>query len=129
MIKEGEKPKILLVDDEKYQRGKYQELLEKHNYKVIPAGSVEEALKILDEQSVNLVLTDIVLGKGKRDGFELLKEIKNKYKNLPVMGMSFTAPKLEYSFRKEGGDEFFVKPKFWKVADEELLLQKIKRCL
>ena len=78
------KPVILLVDDN-------EEILEfisddlDEKYTVIKALDGEEALNILKEESVQLVITDVMMPV--MDGFELCRNIKSnfEYSHIPVI--------------------------------------------
>lgn len=78
------KPRILLVEDNR-------ELLEviaeelHEDYEVLKAIDGEEALKLLSTESVQLVISDVMMPL--MDGFELCREIKSnfEYSHIPVI--------------------------------------------
>jgi DNA-binding response OmpR family regulator len=75
---------ILIVDDEPAIRQLYQKEFIEDGYKVILADSGEEALtRINDNGDVDLVILDIKMD-GK-DGLEVLDNIRNRCKGLPVI--------------------------------------------
>ena len=53
---------ILLVDDEVAVRNFYQLYLENNLFKVRPAASASEALRLLDQEPVSLAVIDVYLG-------------------------------------------------------------------
>jgi YesN/AraC family two-component response regulator len=55
-------------------------------YNILFASNGIQALELLDKMNVNLVITDLMMPL--MDGFELLKNIKNKYRMLPAMVVS-----------------------------------------
>lgn len=77
---------VLIVDDEEGIRETLSGIFQDEGYNVITAGSGEEALKILKEQSPDLVLLDVWLSG--IDGVETLQEIKNTNPELPVVIIS-----------------------------------------
>ena len=68
------KNRILVVDDEEHVRFTFKVFLEKEDYDVVLAEDYTSALDILKTDSIDLVVTDIIMGK--RTGVDLLKEIK-----------------------------------------------------
>ena len=77
---------VLIVDDEEGIRETLSGIFQDEGYNVITAGSGEEALKILKEQSPDLVLLDVWLSG--IDGVETLQEIKKTNPELPVVIIS-----------------------------------------
>jgi CheY-like chemotaxis protein len=75
---------ILVVDDEKFLRDFYQELLTGEGYQVITATNGQEAL-IAAQKMPNLILLDIMMPL--MDGNEVLKRLNldPKTKNIPVI--------------------------------------------
>ena len=79
------KSRILVVDDNAYLVDILSFSLEMENYEVLKAYDGEEALKIITENTPDLILADIMMPK--MDGFELCKTLKEKeeYKDIPVV--------------------------------------------
>jgi two-component system, NtrC family, nitrogen regulation response regulator NtrX len=77
---------VLIVDDEEGIRETLSGIFQDEGYNVITAGSGEEALKVLKEQSPDLVLLDVWLSG--IDGVETLQEIKKTNPELPVVIIS-----------------------------------------
>jgi two-component system, NtrC family, nitrogen regulation response regulator NtrX len=77
---------VLIVDDEEGIRETLSGIFQDEGYNVITAGSGEEALKILKEQSPDLALLDVWLPG--IDGVETLQEIKKTNPELPVVIIS-----------------------------------------
>ncbi|MFP4418775.1 MAG: response regulator, partial [Chitinispirillaceae bacterium] len=69
-------PRVLIVDDEEIIRDMLEIELEDH-YEVVTAENGEQAFTILNEKSVDLVISDINMPGIK--GYELLRLIKDKY--------------------------------------------------
>lgn len=79
---------ILIVDDEQDIRDLVSGVLEDDGYGTRTAATATEALSALDERLPSLVLLDVWLRGSTMDGLELLKLIKNRDKNLPVIVFS-----------------------------------------
>ena len=83
-------------------------LLQKEGYNVLKAYNGEEALKIIRDNEVHLVVLDIMMPK--KDGIETLKEIREE-KCLPVIMLS---AKSEDEDKIEGldlgADDYVTKP-------------------
>lgn len=81
------KPKILLVDDHPEVREFIAKLI-KQNYEVTEAENGVMALKILDNQPIDLVITDLMMPW--MDGFELLEKMQENedWKSIPVLVVS-----------------------------------------
>ena len=75
---------ILVVDDEANIRRLYSEELTDAGYRVVGAGSWDEARLALGREQVDLVTLDIRLGEG-ADGIEALRLIKELQPGLPVV--------------------------------------------
>ncbi|CAG0960359.1 sigma-54 dependent transcriptional regulator [Geobacter sp.] len=66
--------KILIIDDEAFIRENVERVLGDEGYQVLPAAGGKEALEIVSEEDVDLVLLDLNLGT--EDGIEVLKSLK-----------------------------------------------------
>jgi two-component system response regulator VicR len=77
--------KILFVEDEPSLQKAISELLNQEGYEVLTASDGEEGLKRAKDKDPDLILLDLILPK--KDGFEVLKEIKEdeKMKDIPVI--------------------------------------------
>ena len=74
---------ILIVDDEPTIREACAEVAKQSGMKAITVASVEEALEILENSAVDIVLTDLMLQQ--TSGLELLKRIHDTSPMLPVI--------------------------------------------
>ena len=77
---------ILVVDDEEVLRNLMIRVLNGNGYKAISTESGEKALKIINDQNVSLVITDITMPG--MSGIDLLKSIKSDNPDLPVLVMT-----------------------------------------
>ena len=77
--------KILFVEDEPTLQKELNEILQQEGFKILSAFDGEEALKLSREEMPDLILLDLILPK--KDGFEVLKELKadEKMKDIPVI--------------------------------------------
>ena len=82
MAKKSEK-KILLVDDETVVLDTYSALLSEKGCAVVTANCGRKALETFILQPFDLVITDLTMSDG--DGFALIKEIKKKSPDTPVL--------------------------------------------
>jgi two-component system nitrogen regulation response regulator NtrX len=81
--------KILIIDDESDIRASVRGILEDEGYQVLDAGGADEALPLLASTNApDLVILDVWLKTGDRDGLDLLVKIRKKYPRLPVLMMS-----------------------------------------
>ena len=113
---------ILIVDDEEGIRLSMQEFVTVSGFKTYTAVSAEEALALLDERHVDVVVTDIMLPG--MDGLELTDVIKKDY-NIDVIVL--TGYSGDYSYEEaisKGASDLVFKP----IRFEELLL-RLKRVL
>ncbi len=100
---------ILIVDDEKNYPPILSAVLEEEGYEPLTANSGHEALEILNNSDVDLVLTDMKMPL--MDGIELLEKIKEKDKDIPVLLMTAhgTIDKAVEAMQK-GAYTYILKP-------------------
>lgn len=75
---------LLLVDADKRQRDRRLTLLQDAGYRVIEAGSYAEALQALEQERIEIILSDILLPA--MDGFRLCYEAR---KRAPLQAIPF----------------------------------------
>ena len=80
------KERILVIDDEAGIRSSVQGILEDEGYQVATTETGEDGLKQLEKEGFDLILLDIWLPE--MNGIEVLKKIKTREKNLPVLMIS-----------------------------------------
>lgn len=82
--------RILVVDDDQMNLMRAKMILSKGNYEVLQAESGEDALKILEEEAVELVLLDIEMPG--MNGITTLEKLRamEQGANLPVLFMTGT---------------------------------------
>ncbi|MDM8554873.1 sigma-54 dependent transcriptional regulator [Desulfococcaceae bacterium HSG7] len=114
---------ILIVDDEKNYPLVLSAVLEEEGYETLTANSGHEALEILKNSDVDLVLTDMKMPV--MDGVELLERIKAREPDLPVIMMTAhgTVERAVEAIQK-GAYNYILKP-----FDNERLNFYIRRAL
>ena len=102
--------KILIVDDDEVLRDVTSNLLSGLGYSVYTAESGENAVKFLTENSVDLVLLDMIMPNG-IDGTETYKQIIAHKPNQPAIIVSgYSASERVIEARKLGVNMFLSKP-------------------
>lgn len=101
--------KILVIEDDENIKNLCSEILTKEGYEVILSSNGEEGLKAFNGGGVNLVLLDIHMPV--LDGFEVVKRIRDKDKNMPVIAMTgFGTVDNAVKALKLGASDFISKP-------------------
>ena len=99
---------ILVVDDDKEIVGAIEIYLKNEGYKIYKAYDGEEALNIINNNEIHLVILDIMMPK--KDGLETLEEIR-KDKSLPVILLSAKSEDYDkIGGLNEGADDYITKP-------------------
>lgn len=115
-------PKILIVEDDTTFNQMLLQFLNRNNYDAMPTFSVKEALTQLENQTFDLILSDLRLPD--QDGLALLSIIKEQNKDIPfVLMTAYADVKTAVKAMKTGAADYISKPF---VPEEALLvLQKI----
>jgi len=77
------KKKVLVIDDEAIVRISCKRVLEPEGYEVDVTATGQDALKMLHEKEVDVVITDLLMPD--MDGLEVLKKIKQHWPHIPVI--------------------------------------------
>lgn len=77
---------IMVIDDEAPVRGVLRELLEQDGHKVLEACDGSEAIALIRQISVDLIITDLVMPN--KSGIDVIMEIKNAMPALPIIALS-----------------------------------------
>lgn len=100
--------KILVVDDEKDIRDLLEIYLRNDGYDVIKASGGAEALNIVSNEKVDLVILDIMMPG--IDGMEVCKAVRKKL-NIPIMMLSAKSENMDkIQGILTGADDYMVKP-------------------
>lgn len=99
---------ILIVDDEKLLRDVVKEYCLKENYKVFEAENGLDALEVVENNSIDLIVLDIMMPK--MDGYTFFKELKNK-ENIPTIILSARNDEYDKLLGFDLGiDDYLTKP-------------------
>ena len=102
-------PQILVVDDETPVRSMIGATLERQGYNVRLASSGREAQTALEQNSFDLVLTDIVMRDG--NGIALLERVRGQYPNVPVVMVSAIHDiSVAIDAMRRGAYDYLLKP-------------------
>ena len=103
------KTTILIVEDDAGLREALLDTLLLGNYNVVEADCAEQALMMLSMQAIDLVVSDIQMGE--MSGLTLLKSIKAKYPNMPVLLMTAYATVNDaVQAMRDGATDYLSKP-------------------
>lgn len=112
---------ILVIDDEPLQRDILCTILSEEGYNVYSASSLEEARKIINEASPEIILTDLKLGN--ENGIEILNDIPHE--SIPpavIVITAFGTISSAVDAIKKGAFDYLTKP-----VDKEVLIVTIKK--
>jgi DNA-binding response OmpR family regulator len=108
----------MVVEDDINTRRLTADVLEENGYTVITAKDGAEALDLLEQKHVDLLIADIMMPR--MDGYELTRQLRLAGSSIPIIMV--TAKEAIADKKKgfiEGTDDYMVKP----VDEEELLLR------
>jgi putative nucleotidyltransferase with HDIG domain len=115
--------RILVVDDEEHVRSMIGVTLERHGYDVQLATGGRDALELIEHNSFDLILTDIVMQDG--NGIVLLDRIRGKQPNLPVvMVTAIHDISVAIDSMRRGAYDYLLKP-----FEREHLMATVVRAL
>ena len=115
---------ILIVEDSKFFMNQFCDFVTEAGYTPLKAFDGQEALKILDKESVGLILTDIEMPN--MDGLEMTKHIRSnpEMKDLPIIAVTSVAgDAAEKRGIQAGVNEYMIK------LDREKIISTIDRYL
>jgi len=115
--------KVLIVDDSKAIRQSISFVLEQNEFGVLEAADGLEGLEKLENNTVDLIITDINMPN--LDGLGLIKKIRenNKYKFIPILVLTTESQKsVMEEGRAAGATGWIVKP-----FSTDKLLAAVKR--
>ncbi|NTV15545.1 MAG: sigma-54-dependent Fis family transcriptional regulator [Desulfobulbaceae bacterium] len=100
---------ILIVDDELSMREFLSILLEKNGYRALTAANGKDALHLLGEEQIDLIISDIRMPA--MNGLDLLAAAKKIDSNLPVvMITAYASPEDAVNAMKNGAYDYITKP-------------------
>ena len=129
--------KVLIVDDSPFLRNSLKEVLGKkfsgpEELQIIEAGNRTAALQEFDRQAPDLILLDIVMREGEREGIKVLEEIRSPFKTktktktkTPVLILTAVGQEaIVQECEKLGIEGYILKP-----FDEDEIVKAVQRCL
>jgi len=116
---------VLIVDDEEtllmIMVGRFEDYSDRFN--VLTAGNGKEAVKILESESVDLVVTDLKMPE--MDGIELIAYLSSKFPSLPIIAASaYCTPDIQEKLKGMGALQVMDKP-----VNFDLLAQSVLKGL
>lgn len=119
----GNSASILLVDDEVALLDLNREILEQHGYRILTADNADAALAILEDGSVDLIISDVLMPE--IDGYQLAGMVRERYPDMKIMLVSGYTDDRDADYGVNSQQyELMEKP-----FDTQELLQKIRQML
>jgi DNA-binding response OmpR family regulator len=119
----GEQPTILLIEDEVGLLHNLQILLQSEGYRVVTAANGEEGLQKAEEQTIDLVLTDLVMPK--MDGFQVMVYLQDRCPDTVVVAITaYASTESAIQALRRGAYDYLAKP-----FEVDLLQIVIRRAL
>jgi signal transduction histidine kinase len=113
---------ILIVDDDRQIRYILYHMLKNAGYNCLVSGNGHDALAFLENNPVDLVITDIMMPE--MNGLKLLDEIKKRSHTDVILITAYVRDFPTHEMIERGADDFIQKP----ISGSELLL-RVKRVL
>ena len=115
---------VLVIDDDPEQLKFLSKIIERAGYKVIPADSATEALGLLEDKPVDLIVSDYKMPE--MNGFEFLQTLRGGDSNwragdVPVIMLTACGDDLEFAALERGADMFCEK-----FRADSLLVKQIR---
>lgn len=108
-LRESARQTILIVDDEDIARANMEHVLRKDGYNCKSANNGVEALKILKDDDIDLIISDLKMDQ--MDGLELLEEVNRSHHDIPmIMVTGFATVDSAVKALKSGAAHYLGKP-------------------
>jgi len=111
--------RILVVEDDRIALRNVSQFLSGEGYQVERANNGDEALKLMEKEKFDLVLSDVIMPG--TDGHRLLAHVRSRFATTPIILMSGNFTLAPPAIFFHGANGYVLKP-----IDLEKLLQKIK---
>ncbi|MBC7744135.1 MAG: sigma-54-dependent Fis family transcriptional regulator [Flavobacterium sp.] len=127
-------PSILIIDDENKLRQLLGRILQLEGYQIWEAENIKSAWKILENEDISLVLSDVKLPDG--NGVELTKQIKAKFPAIEIIVLTAFGTIEDgvkaikngaFDYITKGDDNDKIIPLVSKAIDKSFLQHKILR--
>jgi CheY-like chemotaxis protein len=103
------KKKILVVDDEDFQRDLLNKLLTKEGYEVTEAESPQAAFAIMKREDFPVIITDLIMLD--MDGVEFCQRIRERNSQLVIIALTGYADLYDLEkLKRVGFDNYLTKP-------------------
>jgi DNA-binding response OmpR family regulator len=118
--------KALVVDDDQMMMYLLEYALGINSYAITWATAADQALRILEGEEFDLVVTDLCLGQP--CGLDVIRKIKeNNPKTITIMISGCSEPSREFQALLYGADDFLFKPFSLGEFLERVQLQEVRR--
>lgn len=110
--------RILVAEDDPHTRRYFCDVLSSAGYEPVPAKDGEEALNVLDQTHVDLLILDVMMPR--KNGYEVSRELREDGNMLPIL--MITACETPEDRRQgfiSGTDDYMVKP----IDEQEMILR------
>jgi signal transduction histidine kinase/ligand-binding sensor domain-containing protein/DNA-binding response OmpR family regulator len=114
-VDDDSKPVIMVAEDDRSMISFILKSLQIDGYKTIGARNGAQALKLLDEHHIDLIISDVMMPH--TDGLELCKKVKQdiNFSHIPFILLTAKAnSEAEIEGFENGADAYIVKPFKWK---------------
>lgn len=113
---------ILVVNDDDALLLSYKMMLKSNTVQVLGANNVSSAIEKLMANSVDIILSDINLGDNEPDGYEFLRKVREKNKDIPFYMVSgFSRNEEEPKAKQHGATGYLQQPFEWDELKELIL--------
>ena len=110
--------KILVVEDELELNQLFSKTLKRSGYEVCSALDVKEAFEILENEMMDLIISDVMMPE--IDGFEFVQQLREAGMNLPILLITAKGDIMDKQTGfLSGADDYMVKP----IHLQEMLLR------
>ncbi len=101
--------RILVIDDEEEIVKRLQKVLEKEGYEVVGACSGEEGLKVVVNEKIDVIISDIQMDD--MDGIEVIQRAKRMYRDIEgIVVTGFKDQELAIRSLRAGAHDYITKP-------------------
>ncbi|MCP5053266.1 MAG: sigma-54-dependent Fis family transcriptional regulator [bacterium] len=116
------RPHILITEDDTPLRESLRNVLKRHHYKVSEAGTINQALRHLQDHFFDLILLDLSLPDG--SGLDLLRKVDLRYRNRIIVVSGTGTIDTAVEAMRRGALDFLEKP-----VDRDVLLVSVKKSI
>ncbi len=103
----GPHPVVLIVDDEALVRELFKEILQSCGYHVLTSCNGKQALRQLEQTSVDLLITDLVMPE--QEGLETIAQVRKRFPRTKILVVSGYAEYFKVA-TLSGAQECLLKP-------------------